>query len=223
MALRELRGIMAAGLALAACAPAVAAPAAAGRVEFEVLREGQHFGKQGVTVSHVNGDLVAESSADLKAGLGPLTMFHYTQQCRETWRGGALVGLKCSTLKDGKKHPVEAAVGVSGLQVSGPKGRAEFPAAALPTAWWTRPPVGTYEMINTETGEKLPVVVSRVGRETIDAGNGVKIDADHVRVAGTLTVDLWYDDAGHWVSCAFKASGQRMTYRLLTSPSEAPS
>ena len=32
----------------------------------------------------------------------------------------------------------------------------------------------------------------------------------------------WYDDAGHWVSCAFTASGQHMTYRLLTPISEGP-
>ena len=37
------------------------------------------------------------------------------------------------------------------------------------------------------------------------------------------TAPQGYDDAGHWVGCAFTTQGQHMTYRLLTPPSQAPS
>jgi hypothetical protein len=204
-----------------AAPPALAAPASPGRVEFEVLRNGQPFGKQSVTVSRANGELVADSHADLKADFGPVTVFRYQQTCRETWRDGGLANLSCSTTKNGQRTKVEGSRETSGLRVSTGKSQIDFPAAALPTAWWTKPPLAAYDMINTETGQRLSVRVTHIGREMIETGAG-RVEAEHIRVAGSLTVDLWYDDAGHWISCAFTMSGQRMTYRLLTPIADGP-
>ncbi|MEP7209394.1 MAG: DUF6134 family protein [Alphaproteobacteria bacterium] len=201
--------------------PATAAPASPGRVEFEVLRNGLPFGKQSVVVSEANGELVAESQADLKADFGPITVFHYQQTCRETWGNSGLADLSCSTNKNGQKTKVEGTREAGSLQVSAGKKQIDFPLGSLPSAWWTKPPVANYDMINTETGQRMPVRVTRIGRETIDTGKG-RVEAEHIRVSGTLTVDLWYDDAGHWVSCAFSMSGQKMTYRLLTPIAEGP-
>lgn len=213
--------------ASAAClaAPALAEPKSPGRIEFEVFHDGQPFGRQAVSVTKVDGKLIAESSADLKAKIGPVTIFTYAQTCRETWSGDRLAGLSCSTTKGGKKIAVEGKPEGGAIHVASTgkrtSAKAAFPIDAIPTAWWSKPKLGKYDMINVETGEALPVVVMLVGRETRDIG-GKKIEADHIRVSGTLTVDLWYDDAGRWIDCAFKASGQKMTYRLVTPIHEAP-
>jgi len=206
-------------------APTSAQPASAGRVEFEVFHDGQPFGTQAVTVTKVNGKFIAESSADLKAKIGPLTVFTYRQTCREEWNDERLATLSCSTTKGGKKIDVEGKPEGEKIHVTntGKKATAKavFPIEAIPTAWWSKPRLGKYDMINVETGQALPVDVTHVGRETRDIG-GRKIEADHIRVSGTLTVDLWYDDAGRWIDCAFKASGQKMTYRLVSPLYEAP-
>lgn len=192
-----------------------------GRVEFQVFRNGEPFGKQSVTVSSEGGQLVARSAADLKVDLGPINVFRYRQTCSETWNG-ALASLDCATLKDGRTTKVQGLVKDAAFHVSAGKSAKAYPAASIPTAWWSRPPLGSYEMINTETGKPLAVNVTLIGRETITV-NGAKVEADHIRVSGTLTVDLWYDDAGHWVDCAFSMSGQNMTYKLLTPSASAPS
>lgn len=192
-----------------------------GRVEFELFREGYPFGRQSVVVSSRNGQLFAQTAANLRAALGPVTMFSYTQSCSETWRSGALTSLRWQTRQNGRHKLVEGRLNGDAFHVSGVDGAIAFDPRTLPTSWWTRPPLSTREMINSETGARLPVRVSFVGRETIAVGNQ-RIAADHIRVQGTLTVDLWYDDAGHWVGCAFTAQGQRITYRLLTSPADAP-
>ncbi len=67
----------------------------------------------------------------------------------------------------------------------------------------------------------MRVRVTNMGRETIDV-EGQRIQADRVRVQGTLTVDLWYDAQGRWVGCEFTARGQRVEYRLTTALSSAP-
>jgi len=200
---------------------AAAEPARAGRVEFEVLRGGQPFGRQGVTVTESDGALVAQTSADLRAQLGPITVFHYTQRCREVWRAGVLTDLRCTTLKNGHTQNVSGAADGSGLRVTGAGGAFAMPAETWPTTWWTRPRIGSHVLINTETGQRLPVRVTQMGRETIDVGNE-RVAADHIRVAGTVTLDLWYDERGSWVSSAFTASGQHITYRLLSPRASGP-
>ncbi len=210
-----------AALALIATAPAASAGERAGRIEFEVLRGGQPFGRQSVTVTEANGGLVAETSATLQATLGPVTVFRYSQRCRETWRDGALTGLNCTTRQNGRTKTATASRNGERIAVTGTAGAGDFAARTLPTSWWTRPPLSTREMINTETGARLPVTVTLIGRENIMLG-GQSVATEHIRVQGTLAVDLWYDDQGRWVSCAFTASGQRMTYRLLSARSEGP-
>ena len=132
-----------------------------------VTRLGEPFGKQSVTVSSEGGQLVARSAAELKVDLGPINLFRYKQTCSETWGGAALAMLDCATLKDGKTTKVQGAVKDAAFNVSVGKSAKAYPAAAIPTAWWSRPPVGSYEMINTETGKPLAVQVALIGRETI--------------------------------------------------------
>ncbi len=97
-----------ASIAAMAGAATAAEPASPGQVDFEVLRGGDHFGDQSVEVTRTANGVVAHTSADLRAGLGPLTLFHYAQDCRETWTGDVLAGLDCETLKNGKRTKVDA-------------------------------------------------------------------------------------------------------------------
>jgi hypothetical protein len=214
--------VVPAALAFVWAGQACADPAKPGRVEFEVLRGGEHFGNQSVTVTASDGAFAVKTAASLKATIGPITVFSYKQQCDEAWRGAALAGLKCSTVRDGKTTIVESTHSTSGIKVSGEKKKvSDFSAEAWPSTWWTKPKLGSYDLINTETGKPMPVSVTHLGKDTRRVA-GQQIQADHIRVAGTLTVDLWYDDAGRWVDCAFSASGQKMTYRLLSPISDAP-
>lgn len=198
-------------------APAFAAPSAPGRLEFEVLRQGQPFGRHTVTVSEVNGALVAESQARLRATLGPVAVFRYEQTCRETWRDGALQDLACTTQRNNRRTNVVAAPNAGAMRVTARGVETAFPLTAMPSNWWSKPPASVREFINTETGTRMPVRITRIGRETY---NG--IDAERVRVQGTLTLDLWYDDAGRWVGCVFTTQGQRIEYRLVSPVSQAP-
>jgi hypothetical protein len=50
--------------------------------------------------------------------------------------------------------------------------------------------------------------------DRVEAASGARIDARHVRMTGTLTVDLWYDASGRWVGCVFTARGQEIRYVL---------
>lgn len=201
--------------------PAAASPSTGGRAEFEVLRNGQSFGRQVVTVSAEAGGFVARNTVSLRVGAGPLTLFRYEQTCDEHWSSGVLTMLNCSTLKEGRRRLVRAQQVGGALRVTGPGGEVDLPADTWPTSWWTKPPVGTDYLLNTETGARAPLRVRRVGAEMLNIG-GRQIRVDHLRVEGTLAADLWYDEQGRWVGCAFNARGQSIQYRLVSALTDAP-
>lgn len=209
---------------LAVCltsAGAVAAPSDAGRIEFEVLRNGQPFGRHAISVTGTDDNLRAQTEIALRAGVGPVTVFRLEQRCSETWSDGVLSGLSCSTLKDGRRTLVRAQTREGRLHVTGAEGEHWFPLGVFPSTWWTKPPASTSTLIDTETGAPIRVRVTPMGREMIEIG-GRQIDAERIRVQGTLTVDLWYDAAGRWVGCSFTARGQNIEYRLASPHSAAP-
>jgi hypothetical protein len=203
-----------------ALATATASPTISGRAEFDVLRNGEPFGRHTIVVSGSGDSLRAQSSVALRAGLGPVVMFRLEQTCAETWSEGVLSGMRCSTLKDGRRTLVRAVREGDRLRVTGADGETVFPATALPASWWTMPPAGA-TLINTETGEPMRARVTHMGRETISVG-GRRIEADRVRVTGSVSGDLWYDAEGRWVACTFRARGQNIEYRLATPLAGAP-
>lgn len=202
-------------------AGAAAVPSDAGRIEFEVLRNGQPFGRHAISVTGAGDNLRAQTEVAMRAGVGPLTVFRLEQRCSETWSGGVLSSLSCSTLKDGRRTQVRAQMRDGRLHVTGAEGEHWFPLGVFPTTWWTKPPASASTLIDTETGAPMPVRVTRMGRETIDVG-GQRIEAERIRVQGTLAVDLWYDAEGRWVGCAFTARGHNIEYRLASPLNAAP-
>lgn len=208
-------------IVLANAQPAAAAPASAGRLEFDVTRNGQPFGRHVVRVSGSGGRFSVESRADLRANFGPVTVFRYEHACSESWEEGRLAGLDCSTLRDGRRTRVTARRAGDALVVTGGGAETSFDLGALPTSWWTKPPVGLDHMIDAETGARMPISVTRIGRETLNIG-GQSVQAERIRVRGTLAVDLWYDANGRWVGCEFTTRGQRIQYRLTTPLAAAP-
>lgn len=216
-----MRSLALAALAAACLTGAAAAgPSDAGRTVFEVTRNGQPFGRHVVSVTGSGDALRAQSEVAMRVEVGPLTVFRLEQNCTEVWNDGALTGLTCTTLKDGRRTRVRAEQRDGRLRVIGADGEHWFPLSAMPGSWWTRPETDV-AIINTETGAPMRVRVTPMGRETITVG-GQRIQAERIRVQGSLTGDLWYDLQGRWVGCNFTARGQTIEYRLASPLSAAP-
>jgi|SRR5215510_3216972 len=212
---------LAAVAAICLSSAATASPSGVGRTVFDVTRNGQPFGRHIIAVTGSGGDLRAQSEVAFRVDVGPMTMFRLEQTCTEVWSSGELSGLSCNTLKDGRRTRVRGEVRDGRLLVTGAGGEHWFPLGASPTSWWTRPPTDATTLIDTQTGAPIRVRVTRMGREMIMVG-GQRILADRIRVQGALTADLWYDQRGRWVGCAFTARGQHIVYRLASPLSGLP-
>ena len=189
-------------------------PQAGDAIRFNVLRKGNEFGSHTVTFeAGPNNALIAKTKVDLKAGLGPITVFRYDLAASETWRGGELVAVNGQGNDDGKKNSMKATRDGDALEVQGTEFTGEVPADIIPASHWNYAQTKASELLSTENGEVYKVTVTPKGRETIKAG-GKSIAANRYFMDSNIDVDVWYDDQGRWVKLAFQARGQEIEYVL---------
>lgn len=208
-------------LALLIAAPTAGAATAPGRLEFAVTRNGEPFGTHTIVVTEANGELSVRNAVALRARVGPLTVFRFEHECTERWRAGALQAMQCETLEDGRRTEMTASRTGAGIRVMGSSGATTFPADALPATWWTTSVLNRNRLIDAETGEAMPITVSRRGTETLTIG-GQSVRTTRYLVQGTIAMDIWYDEQGRWVRTAFTARNQRIEYQLVSPLSAAP-
>lgn len=219
--------ILASVMVLAVAAPLAhgaipADPRGGETIQFNVYRGNSSFGTHEVRFSRSGEELIAEVSVRLRAGVGPLTVFRYEHDSVERWRGGQLVALEGQTLKDGDRFPVAAARNGSSIVSEGvlPEGRRhteELPRDIIPSSHWRGYEEDLRRVLNTEHGDAMDVTITDMGMDQIEADGGT-IQARRIRLEGTLTVDLWYDENGFWAGCEFEARGQRIRYVRQANP-----
>lgn len=198
-------------------------PGAGEEIVFDVYRNGRtRFGTHSVRFQRDGGDLLADVSIELRAGLGPVTVFRYEHQSIERWRNDQLVGFSGRTLKDGETYTVQAVATPTGLDVDGrdPDGdpvMAEYAPGLLPSSHWRGYPAGLEAIFNTEHGTLMETEVVYMGEDLIEADGG-QIRAHRYRLSSSLTVDLWYDENGRWAGCEFEARGQVVRYVRRANP-----
>lgn len=191
-------------------------------IQFNVYRGNSEFGTHEVRFQRDGEELVAEVSVRLRAGFGPVTVFRYEHDSVERWRDGQLVALEGETLKDGNRFPVQAARNGSGIVSEGvlPEGERhteELPRDIIPSSHWRGYEEDLGRILNTEHGDAMPVTITDMGMEEIEADDGT-IQARRIRLEATLTVDLWYDENGFWAGCEFEARGQSIRYVRQANP-----
>ena len=170
---------------------------------FDVYRNGSPFGEHTVRFQETeNGALQVDVDVELRAGLGPITLFRYRHDSREVWDDGELVSVTADTFNDG----TEMDFSLEGDAI---------PPLTL-SSHWRGYQAGLDQVFNTETGEPMDVVIEDLGEEMFDTPDG-SVPARHLRITGTLTADLWYDENGRWIGCAFEARGQDIRYVLRES------
>lgn len=189
-------------------APVPAEPPA--DIVFDVYRNDTPFGEHAVRFGETgSGDLRVEIDIELTAGFGPITVFRYEHEAEEVWRDGRMASLEAATLKDGDWTRVDVERTGPDTIVSGSMELAYLP----PSSHWRGYSAGTGRILNTETGEPMPIEIEDLGMERIETASGM-VDARRIRMSGTLTVDLWYDADGRWVGCEFEARDQTIRYVL---------
>ena len=177
-----------------------AAPVTAGQsAEFVVLREGTPIGVHRVEVETSGDEIKVHVSIALDVAFGPIPLYKYRHDSRETWRDGRLTSLDSRTDDDGDVLAVSVRAVAGGLRVEGSAGAFIAPADTVPTSYW-----------NPALTAKRPLLDSQIGR-LLDVAR-ISIGPGRWRLEGELNLDIAYSPQGRWTGLSFRHKGADFVY-----------
>jgi hypothetical protein len=212
---REIAGaVLGAGLFLGLVQTAGAAVPASGELHFTVMREGDEIGTHEIEFEQKSGALEVEIETDVAVKVLGIALYRFEHEGHEVWRDGQLVQLNSKTNDDGKAHHLAVRLEDGKLVVEGDGRQGPEEPGVIPASLWNEELVKQSALLNTLDGSHMPVTVTRVGAEIVEAG-GRNVSATHYSVTGQLNRELWYDANGVLVQVQFAGSdGSQISYIL---------
>ena len=117
-------------------------------------------------------------------------------------------------MTNGAVEQVEALAADEALVVARPSGEARLPGCVMSFAYWDPRILEADRLLNSQTGEWLPVRIEARGAERVTVAGRDVPAARHRLSAPDLQIDLWYAD-GHWVALEAPLPGGRtLRYEL---------
>jgi len=182
---------------------------------FRVLLDDREIGQHHFTL-HAKGqtrELRSQAQFDVRVLF--FSAYQYQHEALERWDGDCLQSLAARTQTNGERQRVNAAAKGGRLVVERPDGRVEHEGCIMSFAYWNPQILRARRLLNSQTGELLPVTVTREGEETLDV-RGRQLPARRYRISGPrLQIDLWYS-GGRWIALeALTTGGGRLRYELI--------
>jgi hypothetical protein len=203
---------------LAPIASASAVPATASKVarewHFRVWLDDREVGWHRYVVRERGDATEVESRAQFDVRFLFLTAYRYRHEARERWRDACLDEFESRTVTNGAVEQVEALTADEALVVARPSGEARLPGCVMSFAYWDPRILEADRLLNSQTGEWLPVRIEARGSERVTVAGREVATARHRLSAPGLQIDLWYAD-GHWVALEAPLPGGRtLRYEL---------
>jgi hypothetical protein len=182
---------------------------------FRVLLDNREIGTHRFMLTTEGERKELTSQAQFKVRFLFLDAYSYRHEAHEVWQGACLHSLNAKTVTNGRQEKVNAVAHEGGMLVVRESGREELRGCVMSFAYWNPAILATHELLNSQTGELVPVTVQPGGRQSVRV-RGRDTLVDRYRIDGPqLHIDLWY--AQHeWVALeAPAAGGRRLRYELL--------
>lgn len=168
----------------------------------------------------LSGDAVESyvtSEADFRVKFLFVTAYRYRHSNSETWQGDCLQRIESETNANGDKVSVSGSVGPGGFRISG--GDDDEPAGACVKtfAYWDPDFLTEAELLNSQTGEMMPVKVESLQPESLIV-HGEPILAQKYRLSAEgMELFLWYSqDDQEWLGLQSTTKGGRKLRYVLS-------
>jgi hypothetical protein len=207
-----MRSLLAAIVLVAAGA---AAQAESDAWKFRVLLDGSEIGRHDFVLHATDQGRELRSQARLDVRVLFVSVYSYVHDAVERWDGNCLQSLSSRTQTNGERESVNATVRAGRLLVERGDTRDQHEGCVMTFAYWNPQVLKAQRLLNSQTGELVPVTVTARGQDTIQL-RGQPLAAQRFRISGpSLQIDLWY--AGErWVGLEAPAQGgRRLRYELI--------
>lgn len=201
-------------LFLAAFVLAAPAAASADAWNFRVTLDGREIGGHRYELQPRGDGQELRSEASFDVRLWFISAYSYEHEAVERWQGGCLRALQSRTVTNGERIAVTARDTGGQLAVERPAGRELHAGCIRSFAYWDPEILDARALLNSQTGELVPVQVTQMGVEPVTV-RGQGVPATRYRITGTeLQIDLWYVGE-RWVALeALTDGGRRLRYEL---------
>jgi hypothetical protein len=174
----------------------------AGKLTYNVIRDGNVIGTQAVEFRRNGDTLVVVTNVKIKVSILGITLYRFTHSGEEEWKAGQLVRVTSRTDDDGEKRIVD-------LKLEGEKLKGlynglakEFPAGMIPASFWHPETVKQTALLDQVKARHRQIAVKDAGVETIDL-QGKKIEAHRYSMTGQIKRELWYGLDGRLAKLQF--------------------
>ena len=182
---------------------------------FRVLLDGREVGRHQFTLEGAGPERRLRSEAQFEARVLFISLYSYLHEAVERWQGDCLQSMESRTETNGKRQAVSAATRDGRLTVMRPKGRDEHDGCVMSFAYWNPEILKARQLLNSQTGELVPVTITEQGQETITVRGRPLAATRHRISAEQVQIDLWYADQ-QWIALeALALGGRRLRYELI--------
>jgi hypothetical protein len=163
---------------------------------FNVMRSGQQIGQHMMDIATDGKVITVDMKTNIEVKVMFVTAYKLTYTAREVWTDGNFTSFQSQTDDNGKRHQVSVTVAGDKVNVVADGKRSDAPKGTIPATFWNTQFLTRKQIIHTENGQILPIIVQEVGTESVKTAAGPKL-AKHYRTTGGLERDMWFDATGN--------------------------
>ncbi|MGH6927665.1 MAG: DUF6134 family protein [Dongiaceae bacterium] len=169
-----------------------------GRLEYQVIRDGDEIGTQSVEFIRKDDSLTVRTRVNIAVTMLGITVYRFTHAAEEQWQNGQLTAFASKSNDDGE--PRDVALKREGDRLRGTYNRrtVDLPATRIPASLWHPATVHQTILLDPIKGRDRQVAVVDKGMETIKV-KGQPIQAHRYAMSGQIVRDIWYGPDGQIV------------------------
>lgn len=197
-------------LATAFASPTLASPEAQREWQFRVLLDGKEIGFHRFELSEDAGLFRLRSEADFKVRFLFFDAYSYRHVNEELWSDDCLQRIDAQTEVNGKSLSVQGRQDTRGFVLATDEAQQVLGDCVMSFAYWKPEFLDQERLLNTQTGQYLPVAIEPVTEERLRI-RGESVDAVRYSLnAGSLAMQLWYTPNREWLALESTAKGGRL-------------
>lgn len=182
--------------------------------DFRVTLDNHNIGEHRYSLESDGKYLKLNSDASFDYRVLFFSVFRYVHHDVEYWKDDCLNKLSSNTRTNGKHEEVKARRVDDQLHVEHAGEQDDYAGCVKSFAYWNPDFLKETHLLNSQTGEYMPVSIKKVAKEFITV-KGMSELADRYHIQGhNLSIDLWYVN-DEWVALqATTAGGRLLRYEL---------
>ncbi len=199
----------------AAPPPLAAAQPAIETLEFAIMRKGEQIGTHRIELRRTGKETSVSVETNVEVKVLFVTAYRFQYTGTERWVNGRLVALSAETDDNGTQHKLTAALKGATLEVDADGKAAQVDKNIIPASLWNPELVRQSVMLDTQTGQVMPISVVDGGSEEVTVESGPAM-AHRYTIKGKFSQDVWYDSRGRLVQSQLVGrDGSVISYKLM--------